>query len=111
ILRGGGAGTFSAHVDFPAGQAPNALVAADFNGDGVPDLAVANAFDGGTVSILLGGSGTTFQAPVAYKTGDSAALVAADFNRDAKIDLAAVNPGARTLSVLLGNGDGTFAVV
>ncbi|MFN7997345.1 MAG: choice-of-anchor D domain-containing protein [Bryobacteraceae bacterium] len=111
ILRGGGAGTLTVHVDFPAGQSPNAVVAADFNGDGIPDLAVANNFAGGTVSILLATGGTSFQAPVAYKTGDSAALAASDFNRDGKIDLAAVNLGARTLSVLLGNGDGTFAAV
>jgi hypothetical protein len=111
ILKGGGNGTFAAHIDYAAGQYPNALVAADFNGDGKPDLAVANYFVGGTVSVLLAGGGGVFLAPVAYPTGDSFALVAADFNRDGKLDLAATNQTARTLSVLLGNGDGTFAAV
>lgn len=95
-------------ADFPTGKSPSAVVTADFNGDGIPDLAVANQTDN-TVSILLGKSSGGFAAHVDYATGASpVALVAADFNGDGKLDLAIVNSQANTVSILIGNGDGTF---
>src|SRR5262249_29497411 len=90
----------------------------DFNGDGIPDLAVANygSYDhpGGTVNILLGAGDGTFQAAHSYATGAGADFVAVgDFNGDGIPDLAVANLGSDpalqgTVSVLLGNGDGTF---
>jgi len=45
-----------------------------------------------------------------YSTGNTpAALAVADFNADGKLDIAVANQGGNTVSVLLGNGDGTFA--
>jgi len=107
ILSGVGDGTFNQHVDYSAGQAPSALAAGDFNADGIIDLAVANDFLGGTVTVLLGSS-SGFQSPVSYTTGDSVALVTADLNGDGHLDLAALNRMEQSLSILLGNGDGTF---
>jgi hypothetical protein len=81
----------------------------DFNGDGVPDLAVAN---GGsrTVSVLLGRGDGSFAAATNYAAGNYPASVAVgDFNGDGVPDLAVANFGNNTVSVLLGRGDGSFA--
>lgn len=89
------------------------MVVADFNGDGKSDL--AGIFTAGpyvqnyVVGILLGNGDGSFQAPVVYAVGASPqSFVAADFNGDGKIDLAVANSGDDTISLLLGDGDGTF---
>src|SRR5262249_60052850 len=92
----------------PVGGSPIALVASDFNGDGITDLAVA---DRGTaaVSILLG-AGKGFFLPamnITLGVGPSA-IAAADFNRDGIQDLAIANSTSNTVTLLLGNGNGTF---
>ena len=102
-------------MDLPTGQTPIGLVAADFNADGTLDLAVVNR-DDNTVSILLAKPDGTFAAQVTYATGlMPMAVVAADFNGDGKLDLAITDynctsycGGAGLISILLGNGDGTF---
>jgi hypothetical protein len=111
ILLGKGNGAFKPHVDYAAGSDPEWAVAADFNGDGKLDLAVADNGNGyaSTVSVLLGNGDGTFQPAVSYDAGAGPFGVAAgDFNRDGKQDLAVVNYAANTVSVLLGNGDGKF---
>ncbi len=104
-----GAGSFSNH--------PRSLVVGDFNGDGMLDLAVANDEVSGNsdVSILLGQGDGTFQEQRQFTVGgEPAALVAGDFNGDGKLDLAtadglfSTSPSHHDVSVLLGNGDGTF---
>ena len=98
--------SFSAAVDYPVGLNPQAVVAADFNGDGRLDLAVVN-FSSSNVSVLLGNANGTFQPAVNSATGASPLSVAVgDFNADGKLDLATANAG--DVSVLLGNGNGTF---
>src|SRR5207244_7294302 len=63
---------------------------------------------------LLGNGNGTFQPHVDYKAGQVPhSLVIADFNGDGKLDLAVTNNNAnnqdpKTVSVLLGNGNGTF---
>jgi len=117
ILLGNGDGTFQPHFDLAVGTLPSSVVAADFNKDGKVDLAVANASDG-TVSVLLGNGNGTFQPQVVYATqvvngvfGGSnwESAVVGDFNGDGKPDLAvSCDAGCKSVSVLLGNGDGTF---
>lgn len=121
ILLGNGDGTFRLESNPPAGSGltPMAAAVGDFNGDGKLDIAVAdyarNVGVPGSVTILLGnGDGTFTQTPVSPATGDSPVSIAvADFNGDGKADLAVGNsyddvgqPG--TITILLGNGDGTF---
>jgi hypothetical protein len=105
---------FPAPLSYDAGFSPFSVAAADLNGDGIPDLAVANgggssASDPGSVTILLGNGDGTFRAAVNYTADRTPVAVAVgDFNRDGIPDLAVANFASRNVSVLLGNGDGTF---
>jgi hypothetical protein len=97
-------------TDYPTGTKPNGLTAADFNGDGKLDLAIANSADN-TVTILQGNGDGTFTAQPALATGAGSnpqLPTAGDFNGDGKLDLAVANFANNTVSVFLGNGDGTF---
>jgi hypothetical protein len=101
-------------ISYSAGIGPVSVAVADFNRDGIPDLAVAN-WGGvnqglqGTITILLGNSDGTFQAAVSYPTGlNSISVALGDFNGDGIPDLAVANAGSNNVSVLLGRGDGTF---
>ncbi len=102
--------SFSAPANYPVGYAPNSVKVGDFNGDGRPDLAVAN-LNSDTVSVLLGNRDGTFQTAKNFAAGIRPSSVAVgDFNGDGKPDLATANAdyGGSYVSVLLGNGDGTL---
>ena len=87
---------------------PAAIVAADLNGDGAPDLVVANA-QTGNVDVLHGDGKGKFQAPVHYKVGGSpVALILGDLAGHGKVDIAVADQSGNSVSVLLGKGDGTF---
>jgi hypothetical protein len=92
------------------GLTPDAMVEADFNGDGKLDLAVANT-GSGSVSIIPGVGNGTFAVGATYAVGNSLfALATGDFNGDGSMDLVVVSTDANGdyVSILLGNGDGTF---
>ena len=123
ILLGNGDGTFGPPTDYPAGASsflPSYLDTGDFNGDGIPDLAVTNPPPAGstvpgTVGVFIGKGDGTFAPQVTYPVGNfPGTIVAADFNGDGKTDLVALDSvrglpvGANKVWVLLGNGDGTF---
>jgi len=117
IHLGNGDGTFLPPSYITAGVNPASIVAADFNADGIVDLAVANSyqfqtnppFKDGSISVLLGVGDGSFGPPSFFSAGgDPIFLITADFNGDGKPDLAAANFGGTALSVSLGNGDGTF---
>jgi hypothetical protein len=113
----------STELAFPAGAGPSTLAAGDLNGDGKPDLVVADALSN-TISVLLGNGDGTYQAPRqfaigAFKSPSPVAtnaglpnfrrqVVIADFNRDGIPDVAVTNFDSGDISVLLGRGDGTF---
>src|SRR6476646_12130445 len=96
---------------YPVGSGPAQLIVADFNGDHIPDMATANN-SSNTVSILINNGDGTFRAHTEYATGPSPnGLAAVDWNKDGKIDLvvsSTQSDAAHSISVLLGNGDGTF---
>jgi hypothetical protein len=101
------AGTFP-RTDFATGISPAGVASADFNGDGNPDLAVADQ-GGDTVSILLGdGSGGLGEHADFPTASGPVALTALDFDRDGNPDLAVADQTANLISLLRGNGDGTF---
>ena len=85
------------------------MAVADVNGDGKPDLVVANR-SSNTVSVLLGNGDGTFAAQQTFTTSvrDPYSVAVADINGDGKPDIVVANASSNTVSVLLGNGDGTF---
>src|ERR1700690_3702756 len=129
VLLGNGDGTFQSAVAYSAG-APSAnsvsVAVADINGDGKLDAIVVSPCGSppgctGAVSVLLGNGDGTLQSPVSYGTGypDSTAIAIGDLNGDGKLDVVVgsedfvwcfyqCDPVEAPVSVLLGNGDGTF---
>ena len=113
-LLGDGDGTFTNKGSVATGGTFQAFAVGDFNGDGIPDLAVANT-TADIVTILLGNGDGTFTASTAATspTGNNPVVISvADFNGDGIPDLAVGNAplpgGSGSLTILLGNGDGTF---
>ena len=110
MLLGNGDGSFQGVKSLAAGPNPRSVAVGDFNGDGVPDLAVPYTDWGpGTsgVSVLLGNGDGTFQTPRTFAVADGPWSVAVgDFNGDRVADLAVATGNG--ISVLLGAGDGTF---
>jgi hypothetical protein len=120
VMLGNGDGTFAAKTDFPLAAAPQAVAAGDFNSDGKVDL-MATLNDAGSSLAMLTGTGTgTFNAPVYLPNTsgfDSPAIAATDLNADGKLDLVVMHSfgcytppcmAAHSITVLLGNGNGTF---
>jgi hypothetical protein len=111
-----------------AGTGPQSIALGDFNGDGKLDIAIVNS-TADNVSILLSKGDGTFLGLIpeippspstpgspygastlaTYPVGHNPqAVVVGDFNNDGKLDLAVANENDNTVSILLGNGDGTF---
>jgi len=107
ILLGNGDGTFTATNSSPTvGLYPDSIIAADFNGDGIPDLAVTSV-DESLVTVLLGKGDGTFTVSTDLNIGTVPQDVATgDFNGDGIPDLAVV--ASNSALIFLGNGDGTF---
>jgi len=125
VLLGKGDGTFKPAVGYSTGgQEAISVAIGDVNGDGKPDLAVANICQtfnncsNGGVVVLLGVGDGTFQPAVSYGSGGSFAdsIAIHDLNADGKPDVVVANFGCdatcnfpnSVVSALLGNGNGTF---
>jgi VCBS repeat protein len=96
---------------YPTGGTAGQIIVADFNGDHIPDIATVNG-DTNTVTILINNGDGTFRPHLDFATGPGpSGLAAVDWNKDGKMDLVVSNGGAdaaHSVSILLGNGDGTF---
>jgi hypothetical protein len=95
----------------PPASVPTAVVAADVNGDGIPDLIVSNVLPANSeVEVMLGNGNGTFRPAQTFAVDrEPSALAVADVNGDGKPDVIVTNEGSYDVGVLLGNGNGTFA--
>jgi hypothetical protein len=122
VLLGIGDGTFQPPLTSGAGRNPSLVATGDFDGDGNLDLVFTNnqlvRGENDKLSMALGHGDGTFQLTGTFDAGSVPhSAAAADFNGDGKLDLAAANAGGRqsfeletanTVSVYLGNGNGTL---
>jgi hypothetical protein len=117
IMLGNGKGGFTDTVNlYNLPDSVTGIAVGDLNGDGKLDLAVARY--PGAVQILLGTGDGSFSVGSAFDLYQQSApsfgqIALADFNGDGKLDIAVTSPGAfngspGVVSILLGNGDGTF---
>jgi len=108
VLLGNGDGTFGSpvSVSFSSNFATIAVVAADVNNDGLPDLIVTTT--GGVVVRLNNGSGG-FDATTPYAIIGATAVTVADVNGDGRSDILVAAKSQHTVDVLLNNGGGVFA--
>jgi len=129
VLIGNGDGTFQTAVAYPTGGFfPDSIAIADVNGDGKPDMVVANSSvtsssgSLGNVGVLLGNGNGAFGTTAAYLSGGygAASVAVADVNGDGLPDIVVANcsgtsgdctfPINGNVGVLVGNGDGTFGI-
>ena len=104
ILLGNGAGGFAAAINQNNLTAPPSAVAiGDFDGDGIPDLVVADP-NGVALTILRGiGDGTFGTKANILLTGTATTILVGDFNQDGKDDIATNNPSGNRLVIILNN--------
>jgi hypothetical protein len=118
VLLGNGDGTFQAARKLAAGGSPYFIAVGDFNGDGRQDLAVSThgiyPFYRDAVGVFLGNGDGTFQEARDFGgVKNPSSLAVGDFNGDGVQDLAVADFvfTSENVSVLLGNGDGSFEAV
>jgi hypothetical protein len=120
VMLGNGDGTFRAKTDFPVGTQTQAVAAGDFNSDGRADLVVTLNSPQFSLALLTGTGTGSFNAPTFFPNTsgfDSPAIAATDLNGDGRLDLAVMHSiacftapcrAARSITILLGHGNGTF---
>src|ERR687893_2305927 len=120
VMLNNGDGTFQPMVQYPVAGATQAVAAGDFTSDGRVDVVVTISSPQISLALLPGNGDGTFSAPIHFPNTsgfDSPGVVATDLNNDGKLDVVIMHSiacftapcrAAETISVMLGNGDGTF---
>nr|MBA3916471.1 VCBS repeat-containing protein [Terriglobales bacterium] len=111
ILIGNGNGNFAKHVDYKGSSAAHFIATGDVNGDGKIDVIAAND-SAKTVTVFLNDGAGHFNTHLDTSMSNEPFLVAVgDFNGDGKLDVITANRGdTHAATILIGNGDGSFAV-
>ena len=91
----------------PSGRKPRALIADDFNGDGIPDLLIGNE-DGTVMLFLIDGTGRFAPGREIAHLQSVTSIAVADFNKDGIADIAVSDWRASTVTVYFGSGKGSF---
>ena len=110
VLYNDGSGGFGPFIiiEMPNGQAPSTNAGADFNHDGLIDMAIGSTYSD-NVSVLMGNATTIFDNEVNYQTGMGVrGLTIADVNGDGWCDIVTANRAASTISILINDGTGVF---
>lgn len=120
VMLNNGNGTFQPKVQYPVAGQTQDVAAGDFNSDGKIDLVVTINTPQISLSLLLGNGDGTFNAAVNFPNTsgfDSPDVVATDLNNDSKLDVVILHSiacftapcvAAEVITVMLGNGNGTF---
>src|SRR5919106_3623210 len=120
VMLGNGDGTFRPKTDSPIGIQTQAVAAGDFNSDAKVDLMVTLNTPQFSLALLTGTGTGTFNPPTFFPNTsgfDSPAIAATDLNGDGRLDLVVMHSiacftapcrAARSITILLGNGNGTF---
>jgi hypothetical protein len=101
---------FSSTTNSLTGTNPYSVTNADFNGDGVMDLATANG-NSHNISVLLGTGNGSFSTATNFPvtTGGGESIVSGNFNGDYFVDLATIDYSSNLIQVFLGTGTGSFS--
>jgi hypothetical protein len=114
IFLNDGTGVYSsaAPATVSVGKGDLFVALANIDGNATADIAAVDSTTPGSVQVLLGNGDGTFQTttpPAAAPVGvQPTALAVGDVNHDGTQDIVVVNQGASVVSILIGNGDGTF---
>jgi hypothetical protein len=110
ILLGIGQGLFQTAESYPV-NSPTEIAIGDLNGDTVMDLVAISMYTD-MVGILVGSANATFESAQYFSIGTSrtyaGSIALGDFNRDRRLDVVVANYLANSVSLLLGNGNGTL---
>ena len=106
-------GTFKPQTTFSTGSSrPRSIAVGDFNNDTELDIAVVN-YGTNNIGVFLQDRNGSFANQTTFSTGydsDPYSLAVADLNNDDKLDIVVANYGTNNVGVLLGYGNGTFAI-